>query len=293
MFPRIALVTDLTEASTRLVQCTLGLRTMGVREVVLTYSMNLPFMSGLAESVLRILAPQLEKQRSLLEEAGFSVSIELAAGHPESAVNRVAEERDCSAIVVDAAVHSRFEEVVFGLVAGSVVQGARRPVLVVRLEQCDGGCDTCCKALPCTPLEHVVFPTDFSDNAERAFGYVEKAVEIGATCITLVHVQDRVRIGKHLENRLDEFNRIDRARLERMKARLMEKGAREVDIEIPYGSPVEEILAVARRPGVSLLVMGSQGRGFIRTVFLGSVSNHVVRQSPVSVLLIPTLRQQR
>jgi len=37
-------------------------------------------------------------------------------------------------------------------------------------------------------------------------------------------------------------------------------------------------------------VMGSQGRGFIGEVFLGSVSHQVVRRAPVPVLLVPTLR---
>jgi nucleotide-binding universal stress UspA family protein len=39
-----------------------------------------------------------------------------------------------------------------------------------------------------------------------------------------------------------------------------------------------------------VIVMGSQGRGFISEVFLGSVSHQVVRQAPVPVLLIPALR---
>jgi len=38
--------------------------------------------------------------------------------------------------------------------------------------------------------------------------------------------------------------------------------------------------------------MGSQGRGFIKEVFLGSVSNNVARHSAASVLLIPAVRKE-
>jgi nucleotide-binding universal stress UspA family protein len=36
-----------------------------------------------------------------------------------------------------------------------------------------------------------------------------------------------------------------------------------------------------------MVVMGTQGRGHIGEMFLGSVSNKVVRYSPVPVLLVP------
>ena len=41
------------------------------------------------------------------------------------------------------------------------------------------------------------------------------------------------------------------------------------------------------RESVSLTVMGSQGRGHLGELFLGSVSHNVARHAPVPVLLIP------
>ena len=96
----------------------------------------------------------------------------------------------------------------------------------------------------CRTLFH---PTDFSDNAERAFTYVEELVESGCSKVTLLHVQEKERIEKCLKDRLAEFNEIDQARLERLKERLMAIGAREVHIEIPYGSTTREILTGSRR----------------------------------------------
>lgn len=87
-----------------------------------------------------------------------------------------------------------------------------------------------------------------------------------------------------------EFNEIDQARLERLKERLIHIGGREVSIEIPYGSTTREILRAVNNHPYSLIVMGSQGRGFISEVFLGSVSHNIARKAPVPVLLVPAIR---
>jgi nucleotide-binding universal stress UspA family protein len=89
---------------------------------------------------------------------------------------------------------------------------------------------------------------------------------------------------------LDEFNKIDRERLEKMKAILKKKGKARIDIELVYGAPFTEIIRLIREQNVNLVVMGSQGRGFIKELFLGSVSHNVARNSEASVLLIPAKR---
>ena len=64
-----------------------------------------------------------------------------------------------------------------------------------------------------------------------------------------------------------------------------------VRIQVPYGHPVEEILRITEEEqDDTLIVMGSQGRGFLAQVFLGSVSHQVVRRAPVPVLLVPAFR---
>ncbi|MFW5915552.1 MAG: hypothetical protein ACOCTQ_03655, partial [Planctomycetota bacterium] len=66
-----------------------------------------------------------------------------------------------------------------------------------------------CVSGTCDFLGRVLFPTDFSDNADHAFGWLREVVRNGARHVTLLHVQDETKIGKHLEHRLDEFNEID------------------------------------------------------------------------------------
>ncbi|MCL7421768.1 MAG: universal stress protein [Methylobacter sp.] len=217
---------------------------------------------------------------------GFSVEVEVLLGFPDHEINRLAREKNVSLIAVHMTSESLFDDAFVGGVAYEVIQHAEKPVLVMKAKTVNGQCEMMCEEI----LTHIIHPTDFSDNAERAFSYVEQLVESGCPKVTLLHVQEQERIDKYLKDRLEEFNEIDRARLERLKERLLEKGATDVQIDIPYGSTTREILREVNQNPYSLIVMGSQGRGFIPEVFLGSVSHNIVRKAPVPVLLVPAIR---
>jgi len=105
--------------------------------------------------------------------------------------------------------------------------------------------------------------------------------------ITLMHVQDQAHIDPHLLSSLAEFNEIYESRLAAMKETLQKLGDVDVDIVLAYGNPSLEIIHAVRDRQVQLTVMGSQGRGYVSDLFLGSVSHNVARQSDASVLLIP------
>lgn len=85
----------------------------------------------------------------------------------------------------------------------------------------------------------------------------------------------------------EEFNAIDRARLERLREQLEGEGQARVTIELSYGNPAEEILAIIRERGAHMVVMGSQGRGLVAEALLGSVSHQIARSAEAAVLLIP------
>jgi nucleotide-binding universal stress UspA family protein len=61
-------------------------------------------------------------------------------------------------------------------------------------------------------------------------------------------------------------------------------------MKMPYGIPTAEILHEAATGNYSLIIMGSQGKGYIREIFLGSVSHNIARHAGVSLLLIPAIR---
>lgn len=168
--------------------------------------------------------------------------------------------------------------------------GTEEATLIHVLPVCDaGGLALRLRELECEDLpSRLLFPTDFSDTAERAVAFVEHIVQPARSPVTLLHVQARSHIEPHLLHGLGEFNATDRARLERLASRLEALGAKRVDIEIPCAFPAPTIVERGREH--SLVVMGSQGRGFARGEFLGSVTQKVLRRTPTALLVVPPIR---
>lgn len=288
MFRHVLVATDLSEASTAMLSCLESLRLLGTEEVTLLHVLPVRDVGGLALRLRGLEWPALEAQQRALERMGYRVRAEIPIGEPHYEINRAAAERGASLIVVGSHGADIARALLLGSVSHEVLQTTTVPALVVRIQlvEEEGGnrCEAPYEDLP----TRLLFPTDFSDTAERAFAFVEHIVQAARSSVTLLHVQDRSRIEPHLLHRLDEFNATDRARLERMAARLQALGAKSVEMEIVYGFPAPTIVERAREH--SLVVMGSQGRGFIRGEFLGSVTQKVLRRTPVAVLVVPPVR---
>lgn len=286
MFRKAVIATDLSPASLAVVNCAGALRALGTRECVLVHCFDIPQVVPFPEQMKDCIEATLSKHRRRLEEQGLAASVKAVPGLPQVEIPRVAGKEDGSLIVVGSHGIHLGREILLGGVASAMLHHTCLPLLILRLVADDKGGPTCVTG-KCDFLDHVLFPTDFSDNAERAFEYVRSAVRSGARRVTLLHVQDRTRLGKHLADRLEEFNRIDRGRLERLKAQIEKDGSAEVRIEIPYGIPTSEILDRAREGRTSLVILGTQGRGLIGDLFVGSVSHNVARHAEAPVLLIP------
>ncbi|MCX6645070.1 MAG: universal stress protein [bacterium] len=290
MFTKIVIGTDLSEASDCVIGCLHELKSWGASEIILTYALGIRHLDSLKYELARQAEPKLQEQKKLLEDQGYKVAIRIEPDTPAFEINRVARETNASMIVIGAQGATLARDLLLGSVATEVLYQAHHPVLVAKL-LIDATKDQVRCKMACSDFRtHVMFATDFSDTAERAFSYLEKIVEGGGHRISLVHVQDRPHIDPYLRNRLDEFNQIDQERMERMQIRLKELGARDIRIAIPYGHPVEEILSYAHNEGATLIVMGTMGRTALASVLLGSVSYRVTRLSKVSMLLVPPVR---
>ena len=289
MLSKILVATEASETSRGLIECLDGLRRVGSQRAVLAHVVNVREAGGLYLYLRRLTEPVLERQKSSLEKAGFQVETEIPLGVPFVELNRIAAEQSCSVIVVGSLGESLVKEAVLGSTAASVLQNAVVPVLLIRMEIVESDDGRRCRAVCSDMFSHILFPTDFSETAARAFQYLEHVVAETKSAVTLLHVQDQARIDPHLKPRLEEFNEIDRDRLERLRRTLLEKGAPSVEIEIPSGSPTGMILERARRGLYSLIVMGSQGRGYLSEIFLGSVAHNIARRAPLPVLFVPAL----
>ncbi len=288
MLKKMLVATDLSKASEENICALENFRKAGTDEARLIYCFNIREVGTQAGHLMELFKPEFEKQKKLLEDAGFKTEAEMVMGLPEIEINRQADEHGCSFIAVGSSSKTALGEMFLGGVAGAMIQSASRPVLVLRLAPECGGLDKCIKQWQaCRGLESILFPTDFSDNSEKAFKYLRHIAGSTGAKVVLLHVQEKGIIGRHLEHKLEEFNRTDNERLERLKEDLVKAGAGEAGIEIKYGSAKKEIIRRTEGGDISMAVLGSQGRGYMGEFFLGSVSHAAARRAAVPVLLVP------
>jgi nucleotide-binding universal stress UspA family protein len=279
--------------SPELATCVSGLLNLGIRECLvthfLTYNEAIAASVSIAEGELQ---QYIEGLRQQLQEAGFTAEAKTASGVSHREAYRLAREHGCDLVVVECRYDTIAGELVAGGIAASVVHHQTLPTLLVRMDAPDTKGGKCVPGKPCDFIGHVLFPTDFSENADLAFASLEELAAHGMKRVTLVHVQDKVRIEPHLREKLDEFNAIDTERLKALEDRLRVKDVTAVETCLSYGNPIVEILNAVRETNPSLVVMGSQGRGFVSELFLGSISHNMVRHCHVPLLLIPLPRHK-
>lgn len=287
MFSRVLIATDSSPASLAVISCARSLYSLGARECVLAQCFLIREQVAFPDQIKAHIEATLGRQKKILEARGLRTVVVAEPGCPASEIPRIAVEKNCSVVVIGSHGHNLAHDLLLGGTAAELLHRAVQPILIIRLKLDEDTGQAVCVGKGQDFRRHVLYATDFSGHAERAFEYVSKVVESGARRVTLLHVQDKVRLGTHLKDRLEEFNRIDLERLEGLRDRLTAMGKAQISIEIPYGSPIEEILKRAKTRESSLVIMGSRGRGFISELFLGSVSHNVARHSEAPVLLVP------
>jgi nucleotide-binding universal stress UspA family protein len=59
-----------------------------------------------------------------------------------------------------------------------------------------------------------------------------------------------------------------------------------IDADIVEGNPVDMIIGFAEEEGVDLIVMGKKGMGMFEGLVMGSVTQKVINQSRVNVIVV-------
>jgi nucleotide-binding universal stress UspA family protein len=138
-----------------------------------------------------------------------------------------------------------------------------------------------------TLFEHILVPTDFGEPAEHA---LELALKLAKRCnatVTLLHVYaiPSVSYDTVVAWPSEELARAAQDAMDAALARTKERYAHCQAIVHP-GNPWERILTVAKDCGADLIIMGTHGRTGVPRLVLGSVTEKVVRLSPVPVLTV-------
>lgn len=279
MFKRLIIATDLSPASEILVGCLDQLKPFQTKECLLLQCLSAQETASIALSTTAsILDRTLLHQKEILESYGFQVETRILPGQIKSEINQIALKEKYTLIVAGSPKQSAASEVFFKGLAHDLALHAKIPLLLVRLEAEQEGLSC---SIPISSLEgtSVLFPTDFSKNADFAFEHLLGLASEGINHVTLMHVVEE-----------QESSADHQEKLTALREKLLDQGIPDVKIVIESGNPSDIILKHSSAMKPNLIVMGSQGRGFVREILLGSVSRHVSRHADSSVLLIPAKR---
>lgn len=220
----------------------------------------------------------LSNYETVLSEAGFDVELHVVRGTPHRRINGIAETIHADLILVGSRGKSPLENRLIGSTARNLARTASVPLLVNRVERETEDPNPTRSHL----FRRVLYATDFSENAERAFelfSYLRHATQEA----TLVHV--RKPKGRDLDDPPAEIQ----TQLEELTTNL-EAWDIDTTTEVRSGDPATQILEAEAEHDPTMILVGSRGKSRLRRLLLGSVSEQIVAEAAGNVLLVPPSR---
>ena len=287
MFKTIVLATDLSPAWDEIVAGAGEFKALGCEQVILAHVISVKFMAGMEGFLQSTARPKLEAQQQQLEAQGLKVTVEIPMGLPASSLNEIACRDGADLIVVGSHGQSLWREGVLGCFTCAVLHNTQYPVLLLNVRLQTPGLPGSCLISSARVLRHVLLPTDFSAISSRALEYVERLATKGLGQVTVLNALDVPGGDAYPPGFQEMAEARARESLDAWTARLQGAGIPQVQSVFDPGRPLPAILRILESRDISLIVMGTQGKGFIKEIFLGSVAHNVSRLARRPVLLIP------
>ena len=142
-------------------------------------------------------------------------------------------------------------------------------------------------------VKKILWPTDFSDNSQHALPYVRSLGEKYQTEVHVLYVIPELAnhepwYGEFDKSHIDKIHDWERKKAQERLNEICEKyldGCPLYVRHIATGDAAEEILKLAEKENVDMVVMASHGRkGHFH---FGSVAEKVVKNSPVPTVTVP------
>ncbi|MCL7412423.1 MAG: universal stress protein [ANME-2 cluster archaeon] len=305
MFERVLYATDFSEYAQKIMEC-LG-EIPGIKEIIVLHVIDTKRIAYGEESESALIKKAelaLQEQKKRLESTEKTVETKIKVGIPSREILHAADEEIPSLVVMGARGMSLIKDILLGSVSSDVLRYGKTNLLIMRhkvagkLEreafekyecmypgtppvdlisrECKGAVfEKYCDRI----FSKVLYPTDFSKSPEQILSLLWQIPNAGK--IILVHAIDK---GETIEE-LDTFVKEAGEKLKDIQERLIGAGF-SVEHHIHIGNPSYEINRVAEEEDVSLIAIGTRGKGLIEEIRLGSTAENVVRNAKRPVLIL-------
>lgn len=245
-------------------------------EVILVRAVNPPMV----ENAITVAAAELGAAREYIlgqqerfEKAGVRAKFVVRIGSPVGVILDAAQEHRATMIALATHGSTGLKRLLFGSVAEGLIRKSPIPVLLVRPFW---SYDVVAPVRPeHEPVRTILLPVDGSDLSLEALPGVIELAELFEARIMLLRVLE----AGPSENRAEAEKQLQAI------AKTIEKKGVETVALIERGDPVEQILKTVRDHEIDLVAMTTHGRSGLSRAVAGSVTEEVLRQATVPVVI--------
>lgn len=140
-------------------------------------------------------------------------------------------------------------------------------------------------------MKKILYATDFSKNAERAFHFALKIAEKHQAELIMLHVYDIpiVWTNNYITDPTEVMRQTNTNWVDKLKE-LFEQYDSDLEptiIAVKNSSTIKAILSVIDEHKPDLIVTGVKGKNILKEIFAGSTTKALLKKSPIPLLAIP------
>ncbi|WP_135823799.1 universal stress protein [Halorussus ruber] len=221
-----------------------------------------------------------------VQDRGVDVVTEVLQGEPYRTILNYADSHDIDLVVMPTHGRRGLERFLLGSTTERVVRRAETPVLTIRPDD---------ETRITYPYRNVLVGTDGSDCADQALDVGVDVANADEAALHLLSVIALPSLGAdvRLDLQMEALEEGAHTLLDDAAEVAADAGVEEVSTAVEHGPSIHQvILSYIEEHDIDIVVVGTQGRtGFDRYV-LGSVSEYLVRTSPIPVLTVRASEQE-
>ena len=193
-------------------------------------------------------------------------------GSISEAIQKTAVSEEVSLIIMGAHGKGLVEGILLGSVSTGVLGSGQTDLLIIRHQILEGVEESGVEKFCTNIFSKMLITTDFSVAAEGVVSLVKGMANVHE--IHLVHVISK---GKSIDEPAKKLN---------LLREVLEVPGRKITVHVLEGNPANEILTLAKKQDVSLIIMSSQGKGWLKQIRVGSTTSDVARRADRPVMVV-------
>jgi len=297
-FKSILCATDFSDFSNQTINYGVGLAKEFGARLIVCHVIDLSSIAIYGEFQLDPVGQQnriIEDANEQLEALAGDQPVEweplITVGKPADEISRAVEEKDIDLVISATRGRSGLKRLILGSVTERLMLTLPCPLLVLRSPEHEflSAPDRKIK------LKKILVGCDFSPDSGQALNHaLSLAQEFQAELhlVNVIELPAQPNLLKGETSATEEIQEDYRNLLSQKLKDMVPEEARNwcaPQTSLLEGHPYEELVKYAESNDIDMIVMGVRGHGLVKTLFLGSTTDRVVRRSPCPVLSVGSM----